>query len=43
VVPGYYGLIWVRSHLRPKRMAENIESVLERHDFRRNLTKEVNV
>jgi len=43
VVPGHYGLIWVLSRLKPKKMAEKIEAALERHDFRRNLPQVVKV
>ena len=43
VARGYYGLIWVRSRLKPKRLAEKVEAVLERNDFCRNLSQVVRV
>ena len=43
VARGYYGLIWIRSRLKPKRLAEKIEAVLEQNDFRRNLPQVIKV
>ena len=43
VVPGYYGLIWVRSRLKPIKLAEKIEAILEQNDFRRNLPQAIKV
>ena len=43
VVRGHYGLIWVRSRLKPIKLAEKIEAVLERNNFCRNLPQVVKV
>ena len=43
VARGYYGLIWVRSRLKPIKLAEKIEAILEQNDFRRNLPQAIKV